>query len=325
MAKSTRLLAGLALAAAASFAAPGIAKAADYPTRPITLIVPFPAGGGTDTHLRVLGDLVSKELGQPVAIENKGGASGTLGPATMAATAKPDGYTISQMPATLYRLPFIQKTSFDPKTDFTYILQLSGYAFAVAVKDDAPWKTWGELIEYAKANPGKVTYSTSGAGGTQHITMEQIAKKLGIKWVHVPYKGGGEQNAALLGGHTMLNVASTGSLGALTDAGQFRMLVIWTPERLKRFPDVPTLREEGIDMVVTSPYGIGGPAGMDPAVVKNLHDAFRSPMQKPEHAEIMEKIGFVEDYLDTDAYRAFVMEFIEEQKAMVEELGLAKK
>ena len=323
--KAKPILFGLALAAAAFGAAPGIAGAAEYPTRPITLIVPFPAGGGTDTHLRVLGDLVSKELGQPVAIENKGGASGTLGPATMAATAKPDGYTLSQMPATLYRLPFIQKTSFDPKTDFTYILQLTGYAFAVAVKADAPWKTWDELVEYAKANPGKISYSTSGAGGTQHITMEQIAKKLGIKWIHVPYKGGGEQNAALLGGHTSLNVASTGTLGGLADAGQIRMLVIWTPERLKRFPDVPTLREEGIDMVVTSPYGIGGPAGMDPAVVKKLHDAFRSAMQKPEHAEIMERIGFVEDYLGTDDYEKFVMQFIEEQKAMVEELGLARK
>jgi len=326
MAISRRNLFGLALAAAAAFgAAPTVAAAADYPTRPITLIVPFPAGGGTDTHLRVLADLVSKELGQPVTIENKGGASGTLGPATMAATAKPDGYTISQMPATLYRLPFIQKTSFDPKTDFTYILQLTGYAFAVAVKADAPWQTWDELVEYAKANPGKVSYSSSGAGGTQHITMEQIAKKLGIKWIHVPYKGGGEQNAALLGGHTSLNVASTGTLGALADAGKIRMLVIWTPERLERFPDVPTLREEGIDMVVTSPYGIGGPAGMDPAVVKTLHDAFRKAMQEPAHAEIMAKIGFVEDYLGTDDYEKFVMQFIGEQKAMVEELGLAKK
>src|SRR3546814_15857634 len=109
--------------------------------------------------------------------------------------------------------------------------------------------------------------------------MEQIAKKHGIDWIHVPYKGGGEQNAALLGGHTDLEVASTGTLGALADAGKTRLLVVWTPERLKRFPDVPTLREEGIDLVVTSPYGIGGPAGMDPANVKKLHDAFPKPMQ----------------------------------------------
>ncbi len=328
MAVTRRILFGMALSAAAFAASwtPMAAKAADdYPNRPITLIVPFPAGGGTDTHLRVLGELVSKELGQPIAIENKGGASGTLGPATMAATAKPDGYTLSQMPATVYRIPFIQKTAYDPKTDFSYILQLTGYAFAVAVKADAPWKTWKELFEYAKANPGKVSYSTSGTGGTQHITMEQIAKAHGIKWIHVPYKGGGEQNAALLGGHTPLEVASTGTLGALADAGQIRLLVMWTPERLKRFPDVPTLREEGIDMVVTSPYGIGGPKGMDPAIVKKLHDAFYKAMQDPAHAEILEKVGFVEDYLNTEDYEKFVMEFIDEQKQMVEELGLSKK
>src|SRR3546814_3714252 len=118
MAVTRRVRLGMALSAAAFTAGwttmPATA-AAEYPERPITLIVPFPAGGGTDTHMRVLGELVSKELGQPIAIENKGGASGTLDPATMAATAKPDGYTISQMPATLYRIPFIQKTAFDPK------------------------------------------------------------------------------------------------------------------------------------------------------------------------------------------------------------------
>src|SRR5690606_34509618 len=136
--------------------------------------------------MRVLGELVSKELGQPVVIENKGGASGTLGPATMAATAKPDGYTVAMLPAPIFRIPFIQKASYDPKTDFSYIIQLTGYVFAVAVKADAPWQTWEEMFEYAKANPGKISYSTAGAGGTAHIAMEQIAKKHGIKWIHVP-------------------------------------------------------------------------------------------------------------------------------------------
>src|SRR3546814_3828689 len=128
----------------------------DDPNLTVTLIVPFPASGGSGTHFRVLSDLVSKELGQPVTIENKCGAAGTLGPATMAATAKPDGYTISQVPVTVHRIPFIQKTAYDPKTDFSYIVQLTGYAFAVAVKADAPWKSWEDLIAYAKANPGKL-------------------------------------------------------------------------------------------------------------------------------------------------------------------------
>lgn len=329
MPSSRRFLFRTALCAAALvaawIAAPGAASAADYPARPITLIVPFPPGGGSDAHMRVLADLASKHLGQPIVIENKGGAAGTLGPATMAATAKPDGYTISQMPATLYRLPFIQRTSFDPKKDFTYIIQLTGYAFGVAVKADAPWKTWKEFLDYAKANPGKVSYSSSGSGGSLHVTMEQIAKQQGIQWVHVPYKGGGEQNAALLGGHTTAAAASTGTFGPLVDAGELRLLVVWTPERLKRFPDVPTLREEGIDMVTTSPYGIGGPKGMDPAVVKTLHDAFRKAMQDPVHDELIAKLSFIDDYLDSEAYEKFAMQLIDHEKAVVEELGLAKK
>ena len=161
-------LAGL-LAAIGSI---GAARAQSFPTKPVTVVVPWPAGGATDRHLRVLADATSKHLGQPVIIDNTPGASGTLGGATMAATAKPDGYTIAQLPITIFRLPYMQKVSWDPTKDFTYVIHLTGYTLGVAVNTSTQWKTWGSLIEYARANPGKLRYATSGAGSTPHITME---------------------------------------------------------------------------------------------------------------------------------------------------------
>ncbi len=155
----------------------GAALAQNFPTRPVTLIVPWPAGGTTDVGLRALAAATEKHLGQPIVIENRAGAAGTLGPAQMAASAKPDGYTIAQIPITIFRYPFMTKVTFDPATDFTYIISLTGYTFGVVVKTDAPWKTFNEFLADAKANPGKLNYGTPGAGTSLHITMEQIAKQ----------------------------------------------------------------------------------------------------------------------------------------------------
>ena len=156
------------------------AGAQEYPTKPITLIVPWPAGGSTDISMRAIAESASKLLGQPIAIDNKAGGGGTVGPATMAAAARPDGYTIAQIPITVFRFPFMQKTTFDPAVDFTYIIGVSGYTFGVVVKDDAPWKTFQELIAEAKASPGKINYGTPGTGTSLHIAMEQIAKRQGV-------------------------------------------------------------------------------------------------------------------------------------------------
>src|SRR5688572_31930801 len=163
------------LIAALSAAAGAFAQ--QYPNRPITLICPWPAGGGTDLHLRKMGELASKHLGQPVVIENRPGGSGMNGPATMAKTAKPDGYTISQLAISAFRVPHMQKVDWDPINDFTYIIGLAGYTFGVVVKADSPFKTFNDLIAYAKANPGKLSYATPGTGTSLHLAMEEIAAK----------------------------------------------------------------------------------------------------------------------------------------------------
>ena len=312
------------LIAAAVVAFATAAQAQQFPTRPVTLIVPWPAGGSTDIGMRALAAATEKHLGQSIVIENKPGAGGTIGPANMAANARPDGYTVAQLPITVFRMPFIQKTTFDPAKDFTYVIHVTGYTFGVVVKADAPWKTFNELIEYARANPGKLNYGTPGAGTSLHITMEQIAKMKGIKWTQVPFKGVAESMNALLGGHIDVTSDSTGWAGAV-NAGSARLLVTWGASRTKNWPDVPILKEVGIDLISNSPFGIGGPKGMDPAVVKILHDAFKKGMEEQSYKDAMAKLDQEAYYLDTAAYHAFAIKQIGEQKELVEALGLRQQ
>src|ERR1044071_4801591 len=314
MKKAILLASALALLA-------GVAQAQQFPTRPATLIVPWPAGGSTDIGMRALASATEKHLGQSIVIENKPGAAGTIGPANMAASARPDGYTVAQLPITVFRIPFIQKTSFDPTKDFTYIVHVTGYTFGVVVKADAPWKTFNELIEYARANPGKLNYGTPGAGTSLHITMEQIAKMKGIKWTQVPFKGVADSMNALLGGHIDVTSDSTGWAGAV-NAGSARLLVTWGAARTKNWPDVPILKEVGIDLISNSPFGIGGPKGMDPAVVKILHDAFKKGMEEQSYRDTIAKLDMEPYYLSTADYHAYAMQQITEQKQLIEELGL---
>jgi tripartite-type tricarboxylate transporter receptor subunit TctC len=312
------------LLAAAIIAFATGAQAQQFPTRPVTLIVPWPPGGSTDIALRALATATEKHLGQPIVIENRPGAGGSLGPGNMAATAKPDGYTVAQFPISIFRMPYIQKTSFDPSKDFTYVIHLTGYTFGVVVRADAPWKTFNELLDYAKANPGKLNYGTPGAGTSLHITMEQIAKQKGIKWTQVPFKGGADNMNALLGGHIDATADSTG-WGELVNAGKFRLLVTWGAARTKNWPSVPTLKEAGVDMISNSPFGIGGPKGMDPAVVKVLHDAFKKGMEEQSYKDAMLKLDMEPYYLGTADYHAYAMQQIGEQKQLVEELGLRQQ
>jgi tripartite-type tricarboxylate transporter receptor subunit TctC len=297
------------------------AEAQNFPTRPITLIVPWPAGGATDVQMRALANAAEKHLGQRVIIENRSGASGTLGPIEMAEMKKPDGYTVAQIPVAVFRAPFVRRTTFDPAKDLTYIIHLTGYTFGIVVKGDAPWKSFQELIADAKANPGKINYGTSGTGGTPHLTMEQIATHQGVKWTHIPFNGVAETVKALLGGH--IHVGADGSGWApQVSAGQFRLLVTWGASRSKNWPNVPTLRDIGINIVATSPYGIAGPKGMDPKIVKILHDAFKKGLQEQPHLATLARLDQEPYYLDSKDYHDFAMHEIAEQKRLLEELGL---
>jgi tripartite-type tricarboxylate transporter receptor subunit TctC len=303
-----------------SWHAPALAQAPQFPSRPVTLIVPFAAGGTTDVGLRALASATEKHLGQPIVVENRAGAGGVLGPLQMATTGAPDGYTIAQIPITVFRYPFTRKTTFDPVTDLSYILSLSGYTFGVVVRQDAPWATFQDLLADAKAHPGKINYGTPGAGTTLHLTMEQIAKERGIQWTHVPFRGTSESTSALLGGHISA-VADASGWAPLVESGQLRLLVIWTDKRSKSWPSVPTLKEAGIAMVSNSPFGLAGPKGMDPKAVQVLHDALKEGMEEPSYLATMVKIDQEPFYMNTREYRAFVVRTVAEQKQLMEQLG----
>lgn len=318
---STPLARRTLLGAALALPAIGSARAQAWPARPVTLIVPWPAGGSTDVSMRAMAEAAAKHLGQQVVVDNKPGAAGTLGGATMAATARPDGYTIAQMPISMFRLPYMQKTSFDPQKDFTYISNLTGYTFGVVVKKDSKFQTFKELIEAARAEPGKITYATPGAGTTLHITMEQIAAAAGVKWTQVPFKGGAETSAAVMGGHVSATADSTG-WGPLVDAGELRLLCTWGPSRTKKWPNVPTLTELGFPIVSDSPFGIAGPRNMNPVAVQKLDEAFRAAMQDKAVLDTLDKFDMAPRYLTTADYIKFVNETIIEQKALIERLGL---
>src|SRR3954471_6037456 len=176
--------------AAATLAAVSVGAQAQspFPAKPIKLVIAFPAGGPTDITMRQLADNAGKILGQPVIVDNKPGAGGTL-PAQMLQSAQPDGYTVAQIPLGVFRLPYTTKIAWDPVKDINYVINVTGYAFGIAVPADSPFRNWNDFVAYAKANPGKLSYGSTGTLTSPHLTTELIAQQLGIQLQHVPYKG----------------------------------------------------------------------------------------------------------------------------------------
>jgi tripartite-type tricarboxylate transporter receptor subunit TctC len=307
--------------AAVALAQPAFGQAR-FPDRAIRIIVPFPPGGTTDIQMRALSEIVARKLGQPIVIENRAGAGGSMGATYLAQNARPDGYTLSVMPNSIFRIPVMMaRPPFDPMTDFTWIVRMVGYTFGIVVRADAPWQTLQQLLDYARANPGSVTYGTPGVA-TLDVTMERIAVAAGgIQWLHVPFRGGADNIQALLGGQVMVSAESS-SWAELVLDGRLRLLATWGEERPRRFPMAPTLREAGIPIVNSSPYGIAGPRGMDPAVVRIIHDAVRDSLEDPAHLAILARFDMPLMYADSEAYARYAREFYEEDSAMVRRMGL---
>ena len=312
-----------ALASAASLALPGLVQAQTFPSRPIRLICPWPAGGSTDAVMRALAESAGKALGGQMIIDNKPGASGMLGPNELV-NARPDGYTLSQLTIGVLRLPHMQKMQFDPLLDFTYIACLTGYTFGLVVRADSPIKSVKDLVEYAKANPEKFSYGSTGHGTTPHLAIEEFAAKAGIKLQHVPFKGNADGMQALLGGHIMSHSDATG-WGPHVEAGTCRLLATYGAKRTRRWPNVPTLTELGYDTVSDSPFGIGAPKGMEPALTLRLHDAFKKTLEDPAVLASFEKYDQSVIYMNTADYTRFARENYAKEKIVIERLGLTAK
>ena len=318
------LLLAITATTVGAFVGPAQAQTAAYPNKPITLVVPWPAGGSTDRHHRALAEIAGKIVGQNIIVENKPGAGGTLGPGQMATTAKPDGYTIAQFPLGMLRFPHMQKVAWDPINDFTFIIGVSGYTFGFVVRADSPYKTFNEYIDAARKSPGAINYGSTGIGTSPHLLIEELAAAAKVDLNHVPFKGNADQMQALMGGHVMAASDATG-WDKFVDGGQMRLLVTFGETRTARWPNVPTAKDLGYNVVSTSPYGLVGPKGMDPAVVKTLHDAFKKAMDDPKHAELMTQLNQSVWYRSGEDYRKWAVETFAKDKALIERLGLAAK
>jgi len=310
------------LAVPLAFASPAVLRSQErFPSRPITIYVPFPPGGATDVQMRAFAEAATRHMGQTVLVENRPGAGSTLG-ATAVTRAKPDGYTVTQMTLPALRLPWMQRMPYDPRTDFTPIIHLTGYLFGVLVRADGPYKTWQDLVADARRRPGQLRIGNTGANGTPHLTMIDLAERERLDVVHVPFRGEADGVPQVMGGHIEAIAAGSGS-GPLVDEGKLRFLNVWSRERSPRWPDVPTLIELGYkDMVVTSPYGLCGPAGMDAAVVRTLHDGFKAALYDPAHLAVLKQLDQPLEYLSSADYARFMAETIAMERKRVERLGL---
>lgn len=293
-----------------------------FPQRPISLWVPWPAGGATDLTMRVLAEIASRHLGQKVLIENKGGAGGTLAMPVLQQAA-PDGYTIAQVPQPVFRAPLLQRLLWDPIRDTTPIIQLSGVTFGMVVPAASAFRTVEDVLAYARAHPQELTVATNGVGTTPHIVLDELFGRRGLTWIHVPYKGTAEQMLAVSSGQVMVGVNSNG-FAPFVDNGKLRLLATFGAERAKRYPQVPTLRELGYGLSANSPYGLAGPHGMTPDVVRALHDAFKQALFDPMHMAELERYDQEPAYLGPEDYGRAMREAYASEKRIVERMGLAK-
>ncbi len=269
-----------------------------WPEREITVYNGSTAGGVTDMAARILSDMVSKTLGQPVVVVNKPGAAHTICANTVA-NAKPDGYTLGTLSASAFtQVPHYRKVPFDWKKDFAWIGAYTEYTSGLVVKNDAPWKNLNEFLDDAQKNPGKIIYGSDGHGMGTHVLMEYIAlKRGGINWKHVPIAGGPKLATALLGGHIHAWSAAGTHVQMIKDK-QVRLLVSFNNVRMKAAPDVPTLIELKItDISVGTSLVIIGPKNLPEPILKKLEEAYLKAMKDPSYAQYLDKVEFPHIFL----------------------------
>lgn len=304
---------------AALFAFAGAASAAGYPEKNITVFCVFPPGGTVDTGIRALCAGAEQVLGKSMVIVTKDGGTGTVGLALLAGE-KPDGYTLAGGTSTgIVRVPLSRKVTYKPLASFTFIYAYAAAASGLMVKPDSPFKSFKDMVEYARQNPGKVTYSTLGAGSPMHLIMEVIAMKEKIKWTHVPYKGTAPAETAAIGGH--VDAVSAGDMHNALN-GQLRPLLMYTQERYALLPDVPTTIELGYGTYNDTFFSVFGPAGMDAAVVKKLEEAFEKAQEMDSWKQWLKQFGQVPLKMKSAEYAKFLEEAWTREIEIQKSLGL---
>jgi tripartite-type tricarboxylate transporter receptor subunit TctC len=293
-------------------------SAAEYPTRPIRLILPLPPGSMTDTVARVLAPELQRLMGQPLVIDNRAGAGGLI--AFQAVKSAPaDGYTLGIVSPSTWREPVQAKLPYDALRDFTYICCISETVFGVTVPADSPFKTWRELQDYGKQNQDKVSYAVApGLGQSPHFFIEEVARHDGVKWLPVPYKGANESTAALLGGQVTFSIDPLLATNTLVRAGKLRYLFVARGEPVKGLPNVPSMKQLGYSIVIDAPLGIAGPAGLPEAVSLKLQHAFRAALDAPSVVETLERADQPRRFLEAGPFRQLVEKNIAENAVLLD-------
>jgi len=296
----------------------------NFPNQPIDLFVGATAGGGQYLSSRALGEGAQKELGVPVIVESKDGGGGTV-LASIMARKKPDGYTLAVVNTTVLHSKHVTlNLTYDPFKDFTYILTYAKTVGGIVVKKDSPLKTLPDLIEYARKNPGALSYSTPGTGGGIHISIEYLAKQAKVKFKHVPFKGGAPASTALIGGHVDF-MGGAGSHLPYVRQGVMRTLAVTGLEkRDPKFPDVPRVEEFGYKSIPMGSFVLIAPKGLPDPIFKKIEAAFRKSAHSPELHKLLDNIDLPFDFKDR---RQFEEEFSETYKLyadFLKEIGLAK-
>lgn len=290
-----------------------------FPNRAIKLVVAFPAGGPTDLTMRQLAENAAQVLGQPIVVENRPGAAGSL-PATQLQNTVADGYTIAQLPMSVMRLPFTTGLKWNPVEDLSYIINVTGYAFCMVASTQSGLKNWQEVVAWAKAHPGKLTLGNTGTYTSPHVTSVIIAQQLGLDVVHVPYKGSAELMRATMAGEVMV-AADTSAVIPYVDQGRMVALNVWTEKRLPTLPNTPTLIELGLPTTQYSPFGLVGPKGMPADVQATLHKAFKEAMEMESYQAMLQRFEMLPIYMNSADYKKFAAESTVKEKAVLAKLG----
>jgi len=299
------------------------AFAQSYPVRPITVVSLFPAGSPQDIILRSLADIVAADLKQPIVTENKPGGFGAAQNYT--AIQKPDGYTLgATASASLVVLPLIRKIPYDPLNDLTIIMQLATFPLGIAVKADSRFKAWPDVVAYAKANPGIVTFGTNAPDSVANMGMMRLQNMAGISLTSVPFKGSMDAMSAVLGDQVALFVSGA-EWKPQVDAGAMRLLMMWTDKRLPAYANTPTARESGYPFDLDVSMDLIAPKGVEPAMVKVAHDAYKKALETESIRALIEKYDMIPNYADGPALKARLTAMSTDLQPIVAQLGLSPK
>jgi tripartite-type tricarboxylate transporter receptor subunit TctC len=297
----------------------------EFPAKPVTVLIPFAAGGPTDLNARGLAEIAKDFLGQPIVAVSKPGGGGIIA-ASLLVKEKPDGYTVGIIAdAGFVQIPQERDVPYHPLNDFEFIIKHMSLAGGIFCRADKSWKTMKDLIAYSKEYPGKITYATAGAGGAAQIGTQFILTKEGIKWRMVPYDGSPKVVSAVLGGHVDVASSDVMSFNAVVRSGEVRALAIDAMAKRKEFQDVMTFEELGYILSVGATFGMAAPKGTPAGVIKKLHDSFKKAIDDPRYEALCNKLDINKAYASSEEYTQIIKREYEVRGKMLKELGMAKK